>query len=116
MLTGDQLTDHRLKALEEYVPGILQAQRDVDLLKAAVARFEAGLEGSRAEAAAHNQQLQGSLSRLHTRLEQLSTDEAREQGAKAERGRMFRWVFAAVTVASGLAGAIAAVLAVALGS
>ena len=107
----DRLTEHRLKTLEDLALGYRQTERQTDLLSVAVARFETTLAEVRAEASARDEHANRSLARIHARLDELTVDEAREDGARAERSRLGRLIVVAVATSSSAAGAISALIA-----
>jgi hypothetical protein len=83
--------------LEQQAEGGRQMERDVDLLKVSMTRFEAMLVEVRTESASRAEQLHTSLARLHQRFNDFSTEENIERGAKSERQRLGRLMVVAVT-------------------
>jgi hypothetical protein len=109
VLTQSELTEHRLKMLEQQAEGSRQVERDVDLLKATMARFEALLVEVKTEASSRSDQLHTSLSRLHQRFDDLAKEEHIEQGAKAERQRLGRVMVLCVTAGTAVGGVLVGV-------
>jgi hypothetical protein len=134
LVTPTDVFAHRVDTLEKAVndqAGIVRGlEREVDRLKiegAAVITAVAKLEGRLEERDAH---LQNSLSRLHERLDErlsavaplgevadlraqltkLTADELREQGAVAERGRMWKAWFNITVATVGVLSLIAAIV------
>lgn len=105
-MTDDQLTEHRLKQLEEIVRGARQTEREVDLLKVHTTRLESLMVELRTEVRERDQHTRASLARLHTRFDELAAGEHFEQGAQAARSQMWKTVagtIAAVTAIGGVA-------------
>lgn len=113
-MTDEQLTDLRLTRLEEQATGSRQMERDVDRLKIELPRLENSLKEFRGEATVRHEQLHASLTRLHKRLDDLAAEEHREQGAKAERARLGKWMIAAVSAGTAMAGVIVGIVALLL--
>lgn len=109
-MTGDQLTEHRLAMLEKFAEGTRQTERQVDLLSAAVARFEAQLAATDASALTRDSHMRESMARLHARLDELDRDEQIEEGARSERARLGRWLIATVAASAGFTSAIVALV------
>lgn len=114
-MTEDQLVEHRLKQLEQIATGSRQSERRIDLLEIAVSRFETGQVELRTEVRERDAHNTASLARLHQRLDELSADENREQGAKDARTQIWRIVAATIASTAAIVGAVVGVLAVVLG-
>lgn len=108
-MTDSELTEHRLKMLEDVALGFRQTERDVDLMKASLARFEAMLVEVKTEATGRSDTLHASLARLHQRFDDLAAEEHREQGAQAERKRLGTRFIAAVGVGTAVGGLLVGV-------
>lgn len=110
-MTQDELTQHRLQTLEKIAEGARQTERQVDLLSAAVARFEAALAAQEAATLTRDTHMRESLGRLHQRLDAIVQVERVEEGARSERARLGRWLLAAVGASTALASVIVAAIA-----
>jgi hypothetical protein len=88
-VTGDELVQHRLKQLEDWrvtsAATVRSTERDVDALKLESATVKALLVEHRTETREALEGLKSSLGRLHERMDEISTAEAREKGR--EEGR-----------------------------
>jgi len=89
-VTGDELVQHRLKQLEEWrvdsAATVQSTVRDVDLLKLESATVKALLVEVRTEMRGSDEHTRASLARIHERLDELTTEDARDRGH--EDGRM----------------------------
>ena len=79
-MTGDQLTQHRLKALEDQAVGSRETERRVDTIALSLASVEKTVTETQTELRAQNERTQASLARLHSRLDEVVRADAREEG------------------------------------
>jgi hypothetical protein len=83
-VTGDELIRHRLSQLEEWrvesAATVRSTERDVDALKIESATIKGLLVELRTEQRGSDEHTRVSLARLHERLDEITTAEAREKG------------------------------------
>lgn len=122
-VTGDELIQHRLKQLEEWqiesAATVRSTERDVDILKIESATVKGLLIELRTESRDEAAHMRASLSRLHERLDSITTAEAREEGRelgeKSAWSRTWKVVGATLTLAIAFGGLVVGVLTVVLG-
>lgn len=107
----EQLVDHRLRSLEDGLQSARQAERDTDHLKIELAHTNEVLTEFKAEVRERDKNTQASLARLHQRFDELSTADAREDGARTARIQMWKTIWVAAASSAGVASAIVALLA-----
>jgi hypothetical protein len=113
-VTGDDLTEYRLKTLEDVAVGARQVERDVDTLKLSTTHLEAEMAALVAELRERDDHTRKSLARIHERLDEITTAESFEKGREAGEAsastRTGRIVAVTLTLAIAFAGLIVALL------
>lgn len=106
-MTSDQLLEHRLKQLEDGMVGARSTERDVDLLKIESATLKGMLVEVQTEMRGNDQHTRASLARIHARLDEITTADARETGREAgeKQGRSDTLKLVGWTVMATIGGA-----------
>lgn len=82
-VSPDDLTEHRLKVLEDLGVGSRETERRVDGLALTVAQIEKTVTETQTEMRTRDVQTHASLARLHQRLDAITTAESFEEGRLA---------------------------------
>jgi hypothetical protein len=110
----ERLTEHRLAALEQTATGARQVERDTDHLKIVVSHIETTIAEFKAEVRERDEHTRSSLARLHERLDELVTDDARADGVRTARAQTWKILGFATASSAGITSAIVGLLALIL--
>lgn len=124
-VTESELTEHRLKALEDLGVGSRETERRVDGLSISMTSIEKTVIETQTEMRERDARTHASLTRLHQRLDEglsafqaqlnaITTADAREQGreegAKAASTRTWKVVAATLTIAIAFGALVVGIL------
>lgn len=116
-VTEDALTKHRLEQLETMATGWREAERRVDALGLSIAAVEKTTTETQVEMRERDAHTRNSLARLHARLDELTTADAREAGrdegkaaGRVETLKMVGWSVMATIATSGVVVALLALV------
>lgn len=118
-MSPDDLTEHRLKVLEDLGVGSRETERRVDGLSLTVAQIEKTVTETQAEMRTRDERTHASLARLHQRLDDITTaesfEEGRVAGAKSAWSRTWKVIGFTVMATISFGGLVVGALTLVLG-